>query len=48
MHRVYCTTLGKYVEVDYEQFYDLMYGIIPTITVYVANQTFTLKSKDFN
>jgi hypothetical protein len=48
MHKVYCTTLHTFVEVDYSEFYDLMNGIIPYISVQIGNQTFNFKSKDFN
>jgi hypothetical protein len=48
MHKVYCTSIQRFVEVDYSEFYDLMYGIIPFITVKIGNESFTFKSKDFN
>lgn len=48
MHRVYCTTLQRFIEVDYSDYYNLMYGVIPYITVTIGNETFTFKSKDFN
>ena len=44
---VYCTTLGKKVQVNSNDWYDLLEGVISHVDVKIGNQIIKLKLKDF-
>lgn len=48
MQKVYCSTLHFFVEVNSEDWYDLVNGITSFIAVKVGNEAFHFKLKDFN
>jgi hypothetical protein len=48
MQKVYCSTLQIFVEVNSDEWYDLVNGITSFITVKIGNETYSFNLKDFN